>query len=403
MPHRIDVVVDGKSLGVDGRDVATWAQARAGVAGDDRDWVLRASEYVDEHPRAAARTADSQRLAILRRLAAGPATRAELLAAMRTAGWVGHQDLENRLRDLRGTDTRGGARAGRIDVHCEGERYWLTEPFALLDDADRRALGFAKAMLERLDGPMPVDATAVLDRLLPGLAASGRRTAARYRASAGDFQRFDAALRARRPVRVRYFSLNSGQERTYELVPVEYVALGATVKAVCVEVDAFGRRVGEDGRQFALDRLLAVEELPDWPTPRRSQLALPRSDIVLEVTDALYQVMRQRNLFAIADETAEEVDLGVWRVRGSFPTALAWDVMEQLCAWAGNAQVHRPFWLVNAVVRRLRAGLRVMEEGAAFELVKPDASTPFASHRDAVAAEPPPEGTGARKLAPRRR
>src|SRR3712207_7984412 len=31
-----------------------------------------------------------------------------------------------------------------------------------------------------------------------------------------------------------------------------------------------------------------------------------------------------------------------WTVRGSFPVALAWDVMEQLCAWAGSSQVHEP-------------------------------------------------------------
>jgi predicted DNA-binding transcriptional regulator YafY len=212
-----------------------------------------------------------------------------------------------------------------------------------------------------------------------------------------------AARAARRPVRVRYFSLNSGLERTYELVPLRYVTVAPVVKALCVPVDATGHRTDRD-RQFALDRLIDVEPLPDWPEPSQEARRLQRSPIELEVSDGLYHVMVARNLLGIDAEHAEQVDVDVWRVRGSFPTALAWDVMEQLCAWAGTAQVREPLWLVNAVCRRLRKGLAVMETSEVFELVKPDPDRAFTTHGEAVSWEPAPaDGRAApRRLTPRR-
>jgi hypothetical protein len=152
-----------------------------------------------------------------------------------------------------------------------------------------------------------------------------------------------------------------------------------------------------------MDRLLAVTELEGRPPPDPDELRLHRVRLVLHVSDGLYQVMRQRNLFGIAEGTAQQDPTDdSWRIAGSFPVALAWDVMEQLCAWAGNAQVHEPLWLVNAVCRRLRAGLRVMQEGADFELVKPEPLRTFGSHGEAVTAEgAAPRPQGPRKLAPR--
>lgn len=404
MAHRVEAAGE-RIVAVDGRDVAAWLGLPPAVDARDAGWAVRAAEYVDAHPRPAdassAGVAAAQRIALLRRLAAGPASRGDLLAAMRTVGWVGADDLENRLRDLRAGDSRAGSPHAGIPLRADGDRYWLGEPFPALQEADRRALGFAKGMLQGLDGPLPRAAAAALERLVPGLAvAPGGRTAVRYRATAGDYERFHAALIDRRPVRVRYFSLNSGRERTYDLVPVEYVTLGATVKAVCVEVTPFGRRAGED-RQLALDRLRAVEALPDRPSPPPEEIELRRADIVLDVSDGLYAVMRERNLFgtALTEGVPSDYD-DTWRVRGTFPVALAWDVMEQLCAWAGNAQVHGPYWLVNAVCRRLRAGLRVMEAGEQFELVKPEPGRDFATHGDAVAGEALAPPAGPRRLAP---
>ena len=397
MGHQLRV----DSITVDARDVAAWDGAIwQGTA--DSQWRVRAERYVAAHPRTA-RTGDAQRLALLRRLAAGPATRAELLAAMRSAGYVGATDFENRMRDLRAGDSRAGGRTG-LQIDNEGDRWWLREPFAALSEADRRALGFAKAMVDRVDGPMATRATAALERMLPGVtvAAEAAHTT-KYPASPADLERFHDAMESRTPIRIRYFSLNRDAEGTYTVVPVQYVTLGATVKAICVVVDQYAKVERE--LQFALDRLTSVEALEGWRRPRAAALRLQRSPIVLHVTNELYRVMRDRNLFDIAGDVAAEqsAEDDSWRVTGSFPVALAWDVMEQLCAWAGNAQVWEPYWLVNAVVRRLTAGLRVMSEGAAFEVVKPEPERVFDSHGAALAAEAPlPAPTGPRKLAPRR-
>ena len=395
MGHRLET----SGIALDGRDVGAWS-GRPWTGEVDAEWVVAGERYIADHPRSG-RTSDAQRLSLLRRLAAGPARRTELLAALRTAGYVGATDLENRLRELRASDSRAAGRAG-LTIAADGDQVALGESFPALDDPDRRALGFAKVMVGRLDGPIAQRASVALDRLLPDVAHAATGGVVPYPASPADLERFHAALEARRPVRIRYYSLNRGAEGTYSVVPVEYVTVGTTVKAMCVDTDSSGTAGVE--RQFALDRLTQVEDLPDWRAPRPSALRLKRAAIVLHVTDPLYRVMRDRNLFGIATDVAATQDEhdDSWRVTGSFPVALAWDVMEQLCAWAGSAQVWEPLWLVNAVVRRLTAGLRVMQEGADFEVVKPEPQRAFSSHGEAVSAEaglPPPSGP--RKLAPR--
>lgn len=404
MGHRLRARTADREVVVDGRDVAAWCETALAPDPHDDAWRERAQRYVDAHPRpAGAGIAAAQRLALLRRLAAGPATRTELLAALRTSGWVGASDLENRLRDLRASDRRAGPAQAGLPLDSDGERVWLAQPFPALEDGDVRALGFAKAMIAQLDGPLAAAASAALDHLLPGLDPAGsHRRAAQQRARAGDYQRFEAARLERRGIRVRYFSLNSGAERTYALVPVEYVSVGATLKAVCVRVGPDGRRAEDLDRQFALDRLLGVEEIPEQPPTPAEDLALRRWPIVLQVSDVLYQVLRARDVFGLGDvEGVQDPTDDSWRVEGAFPEALAWDVMEQLCAWAGQAQVHEPLWLVNAVVRRLRAGLRAMDEGAAFELVKPETTRVFRDLGEAVRVDAPlPPPSGPRKLAP---
>jgi hypothetical protein len=399
----LEVTVEGHTRRVDAHDVAAWWGTVAPADPDAAEWQDRAHAYVAAHPRVApAGQARSQRVAILRRLAAGPATRADLLAAMRSAaGWVGASDLDNRLRELQPGSERGTAGAARILE--DGGRLRLAETFPRLDASAERSLAFAKAVLARLDGPLAQQALAALDGLVPDVAPGGQaRLPAGSRAGAAALERFEAARQGRRPVRVRYFSLNSGLERTYELVPLRYVTVAPVVKALCVPVSATGHRTDRD-RQFALDRLIDVEALPDWPEPSPDACRLQRSPIALEVSEGLYQVLAARNLLGIDADRAEQVDVDVWRVQGSFPTALAWDVMEQLCAWAGNAQVREPLWLVNAVWRRLHKGLAVMETGAPFELVKPDPDRAFATHGEAVSWDPPPRGdrTAARRLVPR--
>ncbi|MGH3664881.1 MAG: WYL domain-containing protein, partial [Egibacteraceae bacterium] len=335
-------------------------------------------------------------------------TRAELLAAMRAVGWVGASDLENRLRDLRRGDRRCATALGAVALRVDADRVAFVEPFPVLEDAGRRALAFVRYMTSRIPGPLAAQALAALDGLLPGVAAtSSTRAPAGFAATARTLAAFEQARADRRPVRMRYHSTNSGYARDYDVVPVEYVTLAGTVKALCVPVDAEGRRAGHDG-QFLLDRIQAVTTLSDWTLPDPDTLALERCDIVVDVTDGLFRVLRERNLLGVTAEHAapDPTEPDLWRVRGSFPAALAWDVMEQLCAWAGNAQVHAPLWLVNAVCRRLRAGLHVMEHGDGFQLVKPEPHASFADLGDAVHRGPPlaqQSVTGrARRLLPRR-
>ena len=388
---------------VDARDLAAWADASGQPSGDDETWREEAGAYVAAHPRPDSGLGEAQRLALLRRLAAGPATTAELLAALRTVGWVGASDLENRLRELRG----GGRGAGRggLDLRSQAGRHWLDAPLPTLDDAQVRAIGFAKAMLAQLDTPMAAAATRALGEVLPGLDATSPPGAAAPVARLAMLERFHSALEERRPVRLRYDSRNTRLKRVLEVVPLEYVSLGGVVKAVCVEVDGDGRRHGVD-RQLVLERIIEVEPLPDRADPDPEACALVRDELVVHVPADLATIIHERGMFGTsgAPPARLESDPDVCEVTGTFPRALAWDVMEQLCAWAGSVQVREPLWLVNAVCRRLRAGLEEMETAAGFRLVKPDPTARFDSHAEAVAWEPAPAAADphgrARRLPP---
>ena len=388
-----------RAVHVDGRDVARWRDTRATPDPADPEWQDAAAGYVLAHPRPASGHAEAQRLALLRRLAAGPVATEEALAGMRTVGWVGSSDLENRLRELRG---RGrGAGAGGLPLASEHGRHWLTQPLPLLDEAQSNALGFAKAMTARLDGPMAAASARALDDLLPGLAPTAQ-AGPPFQPSLAALEAFHTAMTDRRPARVRYASRNTGITRHLDVVPIEYVTLGGAVKAICVQVDAEGGRAGND-RQLALERLIEVQALTEWASPDADVLEPVRDRLLLVVPDGLRRVIQERDLFGAAATPAVPVegDLDAYVLQGSFPRALSWDVMEQLCAWAGSVQVREPLWLVNAVCRRLRAGLREMETAAGFDLVKPDPDAGFSTHLDAVTWEPPEQAADPRGLARR--
>lgn len=380
---------------VDARDVASWHGQGHTPDPADPGWNETAAAYVTAHPRPPSGVTQAQRLGLLRRLAAGPATTSELLAALRTAGWVGPADLDNRLRELRGG--RRGAGVGGLALRSAGGRHWLTEPLPRLDDAQVRAIGFAKAMTAGLDSPMAAAATRALDELLPGVGTAGataedplgpRGSARSPRVRLAVLERFHVALERRRPVRVTYDSRNTGLRRTLEVVPLAYMTVNGLVKAVCVEVGADGQRRGVD-RQLVLERVVDVVDLPDWADPDEQARTLVRDRLVVVVPEALATVIFERDLFeASGTPQPEQVEHDTCEVHGTFPRALAWDVMEQLCAWAGSVQVREPLWLVNAVSRRLRAGLREMETAEGFTLVKPEPERRFASHAAAVAWEP---------------
>lgn len=393
MPRRdaaARVQVDGREVQVDAADVRDWRGLPPDAPLDADD----AQAYVAAHPHQAAQRAIAQRIALLRRLAAGPATRAELRRALREVGWVGSADLDNRLRELSG---RGGRTPPglRLGLRFEGDEVRLDEPFPDLEEESRRALAFARALLVDTPDPMAQRAVAVLDGMLPGLA---RRPTDPVPAPSPARVRLDVARERTEAVAVRYRSVNRNQVRDLHVVPLGYATAGATVKALCAPIHEDGSRARQDV-QLALERVLEVRPLPAVE-PDPEACALQRERIVLDVDAVLYQIMQERDLFDVAEASATEVDLDVVRVTGWFPVALAWDVMEQLCAWAGVAQAHEPLWLVRAVVERLRAGLEVVETAAPFRVVKPSVGAEHGSLEEALHGDPDAVADGPRKLAP---
>jgi len=393
MPRRdtaARITVEGREVQVDAADVRDWRGLEPGAPLDAED--VRA--YVTAHPREAAQRALPQRLALLRRLAAGPATRVELRRALRTVGWVGAADLDNRLRELSGSTTRT-APGLRPQVVITAEQVRLAEPFPDLDADGHRALAFARALLVDTPDPMAQRAVAALDGLLPDLA---RRSVDPTPAPSPARLRLDVARERAEPVEVRYRSVNRNQTHDLRVVPLRYASAGATVKALCAPVDADGERARQDV-QLALERVLEVRPLPGVE-PSQDARTLQRTRIVLDVDAVLHEIMAERDLFDVAEATAVEVDHDVVRVTGWFPVALAWDVMEQLCAWAGVAQAHEPLWLVRAVAQRLRAGLAVVETAAPFQVVKPQVGAQHGSLAEALHGDDDAPAQAPRKLSP---
>ncbi|QBI19015.1 hypothetical protein ER308_05290 [Egibacter rhizosphaerae] len=385
---------------VDGRDVATWAERRAPLDPADADTLELARAYVQAHPRSAQGTTQGQRLALLRRLAARPARTEDLLAALRTVGWVGADDLANRLRELRRTEgARRGAGAAGIALTEHGDVVALAEPFPALDEGQERALGFAKAVTSQLDGTLATAATRSLDELLPDLPPQAH-TGPPSPTDLASVERFHAALTEQHAVTVRYRSLNSRRTTDLTVVPIAYHTHWGAVKALCIELGPSGER-GRD-LQLALERIHEVTPRPGIALP--SDLTLLEDQLGLVLSGDLLTIAQERDLFGLADASPEPLadDPDAFIVSGTFPRALAWDVMEQICAWAGSVQVREPLWLVNAVCRRLRAGLREMELGSGFELIKPEPGRGFPSHGEAVNWEPEERrGDGrARRLTP---
>lgn len=163
--------VDGTPVSLDADDVRAWAGTGLPTT-ELGDEVLTA--YVRANPRPA-RDAQGgvnvparQRMAILRRLAAGPASRGELLAVMRAAaGYVGGDDWRNRMDELRGRGQRGGGHTPLpIEVDAATETYRFTESFPVLSSRERLALAQVKAALAGLGEQLELGRI-VLDGLLP--------------------------------------------------------------------------------------------------------------------------------------------------------------------------------------------------------------------------------------------
>lgn len=173
---RLRIEVDGTARSLDRDDVLAWAGLGPDAADDPAATRDAAEAYVRANPRPApdaqggVNVPARQRMALLRRLAAGPATRAELLATMRAAaGYVGGDDWRNRLDELRGRGKRGGGHVPLpITVDADTDVHRLTEPFPALADVDRRTAGRVKALVADAGDEA---ARVLLDALLPGIEA----------------------------------------------------------------------------------------------------------------------------------------------------------------------------------------------------------------------------------------
>lgn len=171
---RLRVEVEGAVRSLDRDDVIAWAGLDERTADRDEELARSARAYVTAHPRPAADAQGGvnvparQRMALLRRLASGPATRRELLATMRAAaGYVGGDDWRNRLDELRGRGKRGGGHAPLPIEHDEAaDTYRLTEPFPTLSGPDREVLGRLKATVADAGDHA---AGALLDAIAPGV------------------------------------------------------------------------------------------------------------------------------------------------------------------------------------------------------------------------------------------
>lgn len=174
---RIKVTVDGRTVSVDRRDVLAWAGVDPPRGRRTAAAERHGPDYVAANPRpepdaqGAVNVPARQRTALLRRLAAGPATRTQLLGVMRdAAGYVGGDDWRNRLDELRGRGRRGGGHTPLPIAHDEAtDTYRLTESFALLDDGERAALARVKGLLHAAGAPVR-PGRVLLDGMLPDIA-----------------------------------------------------------------------------------------------------------------------------------------------------------------------------------------------------------------------------------------
>lgn len=177
---RVKVEVEGATITVDRQDLAAWAGAQDGRAVEgalgDLDTLRRsAAAYVRANPRpepdaqGAVNVPARQRMALIRRLAAGPASRHDLLVVMRdAAGYVGGDDWRNRMDELRGRGKRGGGHTA-LPLEEFEDGFRLVEPFPSLSASDREHLG----RVLRLVGDSGDEAAAVvLGALFPGVVAT---------------------------------------------------------------------------------------------------------------------------------------------------------------------------------------------------------------------------------------
>lgn len=390
---RIRVEVDGETHSVERADVLAWAgvdpeRGRAGAVAESH-----ATSYVRANPRpepdaqGGVNVPARQRRALLRRLAAGPATKGELLSAMRdAAGYVGGDDWRNRMDELRGRGKRGGGHpALPIVRERETDTYRLAESFPVLSEADRLELGRVKAVLRSAGTPVG-RGRVLLDGLLPDVPVSPLGDAAVAYPSGDVLARLDEAIHGRHPVRIRWRGAGGqgppdpdetdpdetggdqtgdgrggdgpgdGSERVHgPVVPLGYLPGGAAVRVHVAALDGDGRRVG--GFDLPLDRVVEVERYEGPAAPTEVGTG-PTTRLTLWVTPPLHDVLVRRSVLDLdGGRTAAPGAPDLLEVEGAFPTELSWEVLRLLLRWSGSVRVLTPQWLATAYAQRCLDGL----------------------------------------------
>ncbi|MFP5310135.1 MAG: hypothetical protein ACLGIR_11235 [Actinomycetes bacterium] len=361
---KVQVRVEGRTLSVEGEDVLRW---KGLVAADDRVALARehALAYVDAHPRpekdaqGSANIPARQRLALLRRLAAGPADRHELLEAMRdAAGWVGASDWRNRTDELRGHGKRGGGHTPLPLEEDEDGTLRLTEAFPAFSDEQRLDLSLALGALDHFGGAA-AGARTTIQGIAPDVAPTSVEAGTVRYPSDTVLDRFQAAMRHGTVVRLEYRTQGQVLKVYERVLPLRYLSGDTAVRAYVAELRPDGTRLR--GIQLALDRFVKVEDVPGC-TPAPDAKDEPRSELVLWVTRRVLELLRSRELFELdvagATEVAvDEGDATMWEVHGSFATELNWEVLRVLLSFTGSVRVVEPAWLGAAFVRRCVEGL----------------------------------------------
>lgn len=355
---RIKVQVDTDTYSVDRDDVLAWAGRDPDPGRATEEARAHAAAYVRANPRperdaqGAVNTPARQRRALLRRLAAGPATRTELLAVMRrAAGYVGGDDWRNRMDELRGRGRRGGGHPELAMVHDEPtDTYRLTESFPHLSEADRAELGRVKGLL-RERGRLG-RGRVLLDGILPDVPASPLEDGVAAYPSQAALGRLDRALYERCPVELRYRPEEGGAEVHETVLPLAYLPGGTVAHVHVSRLDDAGERVG--GVVLPLDRVVEVGRCTAAPAPGGGG---PTTRLVLWVTEQLWDLLRTRPLLDLDPQPSHAPVPGLLEVRGTFDRELSWELLRVLLRWAGSVRVVAPDWLAAAYTRRCLEGL----------------------------------------------
>lgn len=347
---KVKVDVDGQTVSVEGEDVLAWHDdAPKPAAGDGevaRSW---AAAYVRANPRpipdaqGGVNIPARQRMALLRRLAAGPATKVELLEAMRSAaGYVGGDDWRNRYDELRGHGKRGGGHLPLpIEHDVDADTYRLVESFATLSESQRRWLAHAKAALDERLGA----ATTVLDGLLPDVGLTDDAETVLDYTSSDAAATLDAAMQRAGIIELRYVDGRTDRPGALLCIPGDYVTTPHGLAVRVIEVDLAGRRTG--GRVIPLRGVREVILHPEV-APAPEALEARTTPLVLQTSTAGAAQLRD-SLHGLGISLDRQDDDGTVVLRGDLDVDVARDAVDVLLLSAEPVRVVHPRWLAIGI------------------------------------------------------